>query len=97
MARIFYGRRALADLERLFEFLAAEDPQRAAEAVALVIDAITVLERHPLIGRPLPGNLRELVIAHGRAGYVALYRLRREPAQIEVLSIRHQREAGFSR
>jgi plasmid stabilization system protein ParE len=95
VARIFYGRRALADLERLFEFLAAEDPQMALEAVALVIDAITVLERHPSIGCPLPGNLRELVISHGRAGYVALYRLRREPAQIEVLAIRHQREAGF--
>lgn len=96
MARIFYGRRALADLERLFEFLAAEDPPMAPDAVALVVDAITVLERHPCIGRPLPGSLRGLVIARLRAGYVALYRLRRGPAQIEILSIRHQREAGFS-
>jgi len=60
MARVFYGARALADFERLFEFLAAHDPETAAQAVSLIVDAISVLARHPNIGRPVRGRLREL-------------------------------------
>jgi plasmid stabilization system protein ParE len=96
MARVFYGARALADFERLFEFLAAHDPATAAQAVTLIVDAIGVLARHPNIGRPVRGALRELVISHGRTGYVALYRVQRNADRVEVLSLRHQREAGFS-
>jgi hypothetical protein len=35
------------------------------------------------------------VISSGRTGYVALYRLRGGVARAEVLTIRHQREAGY--
>jgi len=49
------------------------------------------------MGRPLPElpDLRELVIAFGESGYVALYR--HEPADdaVYVLAFRHQREAGY--
>ena len=51
MAEVVYARRALADLERLFEFLAETDPNAAAVAVETIQDAIGILERHPLIGR----------------------------------------------
>ena len=37
----------------------------------------------------------ELVISSGRTGYVALYRLKSGNARVEVLTIRHQREAGY--
>jgi plasmid stabilization system protein ParE len=59
----------------------------------VVIDAVRVLERHPLIGRPVHGELRELPISHGRSGYVALYRLR--GGEVEILALRRQREAGY--
>jgi plasmid stabilization system protein ParE len=96
MARVFYAARALTDFERLFEFLAAHDPETAAQAVSLIVDAISVLARHPNIGRPVRGKLRELVISHGRTGYVALYRVQGNIDRVEILSLRHQREAGFS-
>jgi hypothetical protein len=35
------------------------------------------------------------VISSGRTGYVALYRLRNGVATVEILTIRHQREAGY--
>jgi len=54
-----------------------------------------VLERHPQIGRPVDAALRELAIGHGRSGYVALYRHRPGSGRVEVLTVRHQREAGF--
>jgi plasmid stabilization system protein ParE len=56
---------------------------------------VTILERHPYIGRPVRGPLRELVISHGRTGYVALYRVAPRLDRVEVLAIRHQREAGY--
>ena len=97
MARLFYSERALADLDRLFDFLAERDPRVAADAGALILDAVRILERHSYIGRPLRGNLRELVISRGRTGYVALYRVSGRGDQVEILALRHQSEAGFSR
>ncbi len=61
----------------------------------MIVDAVTVLARHPYLGRPLRGLLREFVISHGRTGYVALYRVSAWDDRFEVLAIRHPREAGF--
>jgi hypothetical protein len=41
------------------------------------------------------GDIRELVISSGGAEYVALYRIRNVVATDEILTIRHQREAGY--
>ena len=96
MAAVAYNPQALADLDRLFDFIAVENPIAAGAAGAVILDAIEILERHPLIGRPVRGGLRELVISHGRAGYVALYRASAAADRVEILAIRHQREAGYS-
>lgn len=95
MTVLFYSARALSDIDHLFDFLAQYDPAVAAAAAELIVDAIAVLARHPGIGRPVRGNLRELVISHGRTGYVALYRFVPQRNRVEVLAVRHQREAGF--
>jgi plasmid stabilization system protein ParE len=52
--------------------------------------------RHPNIGRALRGPIRELVVSRGRTGYVALYRARLALDRVEVLAVRHQRDAGYS-
>ena len=95
MAEVTYSARALATIERLFDFLAAENPSAAGAAAAVIIDAVKILERHPHIGRPVRGRLRELVISYGRAGYVALYRADARGDRVEILAVRHQREAGY--
>ena len=95
MARLALAARAEADLDRLFRFAAAEDPVFAGDAVRLIIDALQVLERHPLIGRPAGNRYRELVISRGRSGYVALYGYDPSAEAVLVLAVRHQREAGF--
>jgi len=96
MAEVRFSRRALNDLDRIFDFLAADDPVSARRAGAAIIDATGVLARHPMIGRPVHGNLRELVIAQGRAGYVAMHRYLSRHDRVDVLAIRHQREAGYA-
>lgn len=52
-----------------------------------------MLENHPFVGRPIRGELRELVISHGRSGHVALHRVR--AGTVVVLALRQQREAGY--
>jgi len=95
MPQVTLGARALVDVDRLFTFLAERDAHAAAGALESILDAFAVLQRHPLIGRPLEGPLRELVISFGGAGYVALYRFRPRADRVEVLAVRHQREAGY--
>ena len=94
--RLVYTRRATEDLTRLTSFLIEKDPASASETVALIEEALTILERHPLIGRKLDERMRELVISRGRSGYVALYSYLQHREVVLVLAIRHQREAGIS-
>ena len=96
MAQVKYTPRAWRDLERIFEFHAAADPQRAAHIVTLITGAVEMLLDHPLIGRKVERGLRELVISHGRTGFLALYRFRRADDLVLILSVRSQREAGYS-
>lgn len=68
----------------------------AADALRLIREALVILERHPMIGRPAESGLRELVISHGSTGYVALYDFLEPTDLVVVLAIRHQRESGYS-
>lgn len=95
MAKLIYSERALADLERLTDFLIEIDASSALETVELIEEAVSLLMRHPLVGRPVEYELRELVISRGRSGYVALYSLEEAQDAILILAIRHQREVGY--
>ena len=89
MASVTFTARALSDLDRLFDFLAEHDPGAADGAASAIVDATRILRDHPLIGRPVRGDIRELVISSGRTGYVALYRLKSGNARVEILTLRH--------
>jgi plasmid stabilization system protein ParE len=95
VAQIIYSPRALDDIERAFDFLAAHDPGSAVNAAAAIRSAVETLTEHPLIGRDVTDGLRELVISFGKTGYVALYWFSVERAEVWVLGIRHQRELDY--
>lgn len=95
MARLIYSSRAFNDLDRLTDFLIDTDPVAASETVKLITEAVSILKRHPQIGRPVEENLRELVISRGKTGYVALYSYEAVHDAVLILAIRHQRESGF--
>lgn len=86
---------AVADLNRLTDFLLQTAPEAAVATVDLVLDALQILASHPLVGRPIPGNLRELVISRGRTGYLALYSFDASADVVLVLALRHQRESDY--
>ena len=83
---------ALADLERLADFLREEDPQAARPTAQLIFDALRVPEHYPLIGRAIQADRRELVIYRGRTGYLAQYHYDPAADEVAILAVRHQRE-----
>jgi plasmid stabilization system protein ParE len=95
MARVQITVRALADLERLFDFLAEHNPKLARERMLSVRRALELLADHPLLGRQAEDGRRELVLSRGRFGYVAKYRWVPAEDVILILAVRHQLEAGY--
>jgi len=95
VATIVYSARSLAHLERAFEFLRQENPEATLAAADAICSAVENLGAHPLLGRRVHGDVRELVISYGATGYIALYRFLIPQDEVRVLAIRHQREIGF--
>lgn len=97
MPRVIVTEGAAEGLERCRRFLDAKAPEAARRAGQAIERQFLLLETVTGIGRPFPEmpELRELVIAFGDSGYVALYR--HEPADdaVYVLAFRHQKEAGY--
>lgn len=97
MPRVVVTEGAAQGLEHCRQFLATKAPEAARRAGQTIAQQFLLLEKAPDIGRPFPElpELRELVIAFGDSGYVALYR--HEPADdaVYVLAFRHQKEAGY--
>ena len=96
MARVEVTVRALRDLERLFDFVAEADPERALAQLSSVRAAFEVLGDHPLLGRVAEDGRRELVLSRGRYGYIAKYRWLPSEDVVLILAVRHQREAGYT-
>jgi plasmid stabilization system protein ParE len=94
VAQVVYSARALEHIERAFQLLSDKNPAAAQTATAIQ-SAVENLAAHPLVGRRLEGDLRELIISYGHSGYVALYRFVVSRDEVRILAIRHQRVVGF--
>jgi plasmid stabilization system protein ParE len=97
MARVELAPEIGDDFDRILEHLLQHESADAASRIEDIVRAFDVLERNPLIGRPVRNELRELVIGRRTRGYVALYRYVAELDTVFVLAIRGQKEAGFTR
>lgn len=97
MSRVEAAPQVSDDFDRILDHLAQHDVESAPARIRELIQAFNVLETNPLIGRPAPGNKRELVIGRRSRGYVALYRYVPEIDTVFILAVRSQREAGYKR
>jgi len=95
MAHVEVTTRALADLERLFDFLAEHNPKLARERIISVRRAFELLADHPLLGREAEEGRRELILSRGKFGYVAKCRWLADQNIVLILAVRHQMEAGY--
>ena len=95
MARIELAPEVLDDFDRIVDHLSTFEAGHIPQRIGEIVDAVQVLGHSPLIGRPVGGGKRELVIGRGSQGYVALYRFVATIDTVFVLAIRGQRESGY--
>ena len=96
MPRLIWTPPALADIQRLYRFLAPKNPDAARRAAKAIRSGVKVLTQQPHLGRPiedLAPEFREWLIDFGDTGYIALYRF--DGTTISILAVRHQKEAGY--
>ena len=96
MPQVSYAPEAIRDLQRLREFLRPLNPASSKRASERIRNSLQVLGHQPHIGRPieeLPDEFREWVIEFGDNGYLVRYRI--DADSVTILSMRHQKEAGY--
>jgi len=96
MPRLIWSPSALHDVQRLYRFLAEQNPDAAGRAVKAVRAGVKVIAQHPEIGRPaeeMEPEYREWLINFGDSRYLVLYRYDANAAVI--LAVRHQKEVGY--
>ncbi|BBO99508.1 type II toxin-antitoxin system RelE/ParE family toxin [Sulfuriferula nivalis] len=96
MAKIELAPEVGDDIDQILDHLAQSEIEDAPLRILAITQAINVLEYNPLIGQPVDGNKRQLVIGRRSRGYIALYRYVVEIDTVFVLALRSQREAGYS-
>jgi toxin ParE1/3/4 len=76
---------ALQDLDDIGSYIALDDVRAAERVVRRIVEAVSVLAWHPMLGRLLgDGDTRRLIVTG--TPYIAFYRLRE---RIEILAILH--------
>lgn len=96
MPHLIWAPSALADVQRLYRFLAPKDEAAARRAIKAIRAGVKILAHQPGAGRPVEDMdpaFREWPIDFGNSGYIALYRFDGETAII--LAVRHQKEVGY--
>lgn len=96
MPSVKYTARAIADLKRLHDFLAAQDKDVAKRAMAVIRVALNNIAVMPERFRPVEGQMyeHEAIVDFGRSGYVA--RFRHLPSgEVVIARIKHQKENDF--
>lgn len=95
MARIELAAEVLDDFDRFFDHLSKLEADHIPRRIGAIVDAVQLLEHSPMIGRPVRGGKRELVIGRGSHGHVALYRFVTAIDTVFALAVRSQRESGY--
>lgn len=97
MTRVELATKVFDDFDRIVDHLEQFDIDDSPKRIGEIIQAIDVLSRSPLIGRPVRGGKRELIIGKESRGYIALYRFIADIDTVFVLAVRSQRESGYKR
>lgn len=83
--RVGWSRRALVDLERIAEYIAADSPAYAGIVVKKIVSQAGMLAQFPRLGRCLPEfedeNVRELIVY----SYRIIYQLQNKEAVIAAV------------
>lgn len=95
MTRIEMAPEVFDDFNRFFDHLAQFDVGSGPARIGEILEAVQILATSPMIGHPVKGGKRELVIGRATRGYVVLYRYVAPLDTVFVLARRNQRESGY--
>ena len=88
--RIVWRPIAEADLDKIIDYIAQDNPTRAETFGQELRDKTKPLAQHPALGRKgrpgLPGWMRELVV---HPNYIVFYRVLADARTVEILRLRH--------
>lgn len=96
MPRLIWSPRALADVQRLYRFLAEKDKSAARRAIKSIRTSVKILAYQPKAGRlvdDMEAVYREWPIDFGNSGYLVMYRY--EEKTVTILAVRHQKEDQY--
>lgn len=96
MSRLIWSEPALANIQRLYRFLAKNNLAAARRAVKAVREGVRILAMHSQVGRmveDMDETFRDWPVDFGDSGYVVRYRC--EGERVTILAVRHQKEVGF--
>ena len=87
--RVVLSPQATEDIDAIYAYIAQDDPSRAVDIMARILDAAQSLDTFPHRGRPgLVEDTRELLVR--RLPYTIVYTVRDD--LVHVLGIYHQRQ-----
>jgi plasmid stabilization system protein ParE len=97
MPQVKLSTKAQEDIGRLYDFLAEKDERVATRAVEAIYEGFKSIRISPEICEMIDPehDLRQLVIAFGKSGYLALYHYDKRLDLCIVLAIKHQLENDY--
>jgi addiction module RelE/StbE family toxin len=92
MPQIVISSKATRDLQKIREYLQQFNAEAAQKAGREIIQAVTLLQAHPMLGKPLEDipEYRELITPFGSGAYIIRYRVSFD--MIVIIAIRHSKE-----
>lgn len=89
MAEIIWAPSALKDIAAIADYISKDSVWAAENMVRLFFEKAKILERFPLIGKPVPETkvsyLKEILVSRYRIIYEVFYE-----EEIHILSVHHQ-------
>ena len=96
MLQLIWSEPALANIQRVYRFLAEKNLAAARRAVKAIREGVRILAVHPHVGRVIEDmdeEFRDWPVDFGDSGYVVRYRFDND--RVTILAVRHQKEVGF--